>query len=889
MKLQGQEFKWVQTTGSAVANKIVPDEKGYLLITGSFTGTVDFDPGDEVNELISYGSSDIFVAKYDTSGNYQWAVNFGGPDADEGWDIAVDTAYIYITGSFSGEANFSTEESYMVNSNGGTDIFVAKLTNEQINTTEWVYTYGGSGNDKGTIISIDSYGDICFGGHFRDTMKVGENQVPLYSPNTTGFFLIKSQEDFLTPSLILYDNNYHGTSEIVGIDFDYYNNILIIGNFTDTLDLGKEKLVSKGENDIFIAQANSSVTWNQRVGGLMDDEPVGISGSYDFSISGNFQGTIDVGTDTLTSKGKKDFFVANLDNSGDYLWVNQYGGAGDDMANVISMTHSEIFLGCQSNTNFHVMMGNEKFEFTNQGGLDAYVLKVDQYDGLNKRIFPIQGTGDDEIKDFAFFEFKETVYSLGSFQSTTDFDPGLGEVQETASAGMTDFFVAAHDIPSFYIDYDYETLCPLVPYPLITNRKETPGTTYSWKFTDSYMYPPEWKDIPNNSYYKNLGDTLIIKPLPTHEENSFSYLCIRKDLFGIDSSEVSTYVYSLTEFNISKDTIILPGQQVTIEADAGFSSYLWNTGDTTRIITTDSAGFYIATVIDQNNCPVSDTMAVDVTFLVTVDTVTNKIMLVWGRPSSTDDQLLIYKKVDGKNILVKTSSFSEQNQFFDTDSDPDNESYLYTFVLKKNTGDSIIVAVHQSILLNAISDKTNNTTTLTWNPYIGLSYDTFYVYRGPSEDQLELIDKIPYEPGATQYQYIDNYHPELMYYRVEVITEVSLLVDKKSNNGPFSRSLSNLEDNRHQATTRQISLPLEDTRELLVYPNPSTGSATVIFENDLQEKYSLRLYDISGKPALSIHNITGNQIQIQGDHLEPGYYIIELAGKKVFREKLIIE
>jgi hypothetical protein len=93
------------------------DAAGAVYLAGSFTGTVDFDPGAGVANRTSAGGSDAFVVKLDTNGNFQWAVTAGGTGDDSAGAIAVDgLGDLYVAGGIAaGTADFDPANIYLDN------------------------------------------------------------------------------------------------------------------------------------------------------------------------------------------------------------------------------------------------------------------------------------------------------------------------------------------------------------------------------------------------------------------------------------------------------------------------------------------------------------------------------------------------------------------------------------------------------------------------------------------------------------------------------------------------------------------------------------------------------------------------------------------------------
>jgi len=98
------------------------DTEEYLYVTGYFSNTANF--GEQ--NLTSAGNFDIFIAKYTRDGKMVWLKQIGGSNPDIVKFIKIDSNNcIYITGYFTGISFF---EQYTARSRGRSDIFTAKYT-----------------------------------------------------------------------------------------------------------------------------------------------------------------------------------------------------------------------------------------------------------------------------------------------------------------------------------------------------------------------------------------------------------------------------------------------------------------------------------------------------------------------------------------------------------------------------------------------------------------------------------------------------------------------------------------------------------------------------------------------------------------------------------------
>jgi gliding motility-associated-like protein len=141
-------------------NGIVADDSGNIYVTGSFELTVDFKGLSSTPAILTAsGPSDIFIAKYNSSGQLLWVNKAGGSNADAGNDIAIFNNKVYITGYYSGSASFGALSSFANSSSE--NVFVTTYTSG--GTAEWLADAGSSSFSHANDVAADSSGIYIIG------------------------------------------------------------------------------------------------------------------------------------------------------------------------------------------------------------------------------------------------------------------------------------------------------------------------------------------------------------------------------------------------------------------------------------------------------------------------------------------------------------------------------------------------------------------------------------------------------------------------------------------------------------------------------------------------------------------------------------------------------
>lgn len=385
---------WARSFGSNIDDEgwgIFVDSSGNVYTTGYFGNTVDFDPGAGTTNLASKGSSDIFISKLDSNGDFVGAWAMGGTSDDYGYGVLIDDlGNIYTTGYFKNTVDFDpgAGETSLV-SEGIEDIFISKL--DSSGNFVWAKAIGGLSEDVGIGISLYSSGNIY----------------------TTGWF--------------------QGT-----VDFDPGPGMLELTSNNNSYDIYISKLDSNG-----------NFGWARAIGGPSDDrgQAVTVDISGNVYTTGWFNGIVDFdpgpGVSNLDNPNpfSANVFISKLDSNGDFVWARGMGGTASDVGYGISIDVSGnvyttgSFFGSAADFD----PGGGVFELTSAGGDDIFISKLNG-DG-NFVWAKSMGAGFNDYGYDISVDSSGNVYTTGSFRSTVDFDPGPGTFNLT-SAGFEDIFIS---------------------------------------------------------------------------------------------------------------------------------------------------------------------------------------------------------------------------------------------------------------------------------------------------------------------------------------------------------------------------------------------------------------------------------------------------------------
>jgi hypothetical protein len=335
------------------------------------------------------------------------------------------------------------------------------------------------------------------------------------------------------------------------------------------------------------------------------------------------------------------------------------------------------------------------------------------------------------------------------------------------------------------------------------------------------------------------------------------------------------------------------GDSIVLDAGVDANTYVWSDGTTSRTTTFyDDAEVTMAYEGD-NHCYFYDTLKVtaqhvfedEIVCVVTVSVDTHNL-IVWEKtPEVGTESYNIYKEVqtDVYNFIGNIPA-TRLSVFVDETSDPRAKSFKYKISSVDTCGDeSGRSFFHKTMHL--IFDKDNG--NLVWQNYEGLYVPYYIVFKGSTPYDFVAIDTVPADDVTITYKDVNVTGEH--YYRVGVTLDKLCIPtgNGKADSGPYSHSMSNIEDNRLQDTGSSVVKPL--IIEIQSYPNPFDEWTQINFENQQKYPYELRVTDMSGKLVRMVSDIRDSMVIFKRENLPQGFYLFELKGDRVYKGKFVIK
>ncbi len=350
-------------SGNESAQAIIKTTDGGFAILGH-TGSTNGDITTKAEE-----ENDYWFLKFDENSNLQWNKTYGGSKDDIGQSLAQtgDGGFILTGYSMSSDGDASNNEGFH-------DNWILKLDAQ--GNLEWESSYGFSGHDHSYDILEASQGGYFFTGFLDITSARADGNTEkgnsLTSHGVGEFWGTKIDEE----GTVQWRGYFGGTKNDRAHGVVQTNDSgFVMAGFTESDDFDISN--TNGSYDFWVVKVDSfgNLIWERSFGGD------GIEVSYDiaktadngFVVVGN---TFSTNGDILLNHGESDMWMIKLDEEGDLIWEQTYGGSQFDLAQAVVQSKDGGFL-ITGNTK-----SDDKDSSLNNGENDIWLVKTNAFGDL---------------------------------------------------------------------------------------------------------------------------------------------------------------------------------------------------------------------------------------------------------------------------------------------------------------------------------------------------------------------------------------------------------------------------------------------------------------------------------------------------------------------------
>ena len=579
-------LQWMRTAGSPNAddraNGLTTDPTGAVYITGYFNGTATFDGQD----VISAGGTDMFLAKYNKTGNLIWVSRNGDAGTDIAYGARVRENLLQTTGAFSGIVTFNQTT---VSTNGTTEqnpgFFVYDIYGNPV-TAQSLPTNNAPGtNSRAEYIEYDLSGDTYIGGYFGSgELYVGSDTLTRLA-SSNGAFVAKyinpfsatvtAHADISCPGEtdgLIQVTSYFGTAPYT---YEWNHDAMLNSYEATNLDAGNYSVkitdalgdtivvydTVQAPDTIKISLAATPATCHLANDGSIATTVTQGSAPYSFAWSGA------AGLDPVAED------QSGLSPGWCYVTVND--NAGCSAKDSVEITEPQKITST-SVVGEDTGPSDGTIDLTVQGGTSPYAYTW-EYEGS-----PIAGTTPNLL---GLAEGLYTAYVTDDNSCTYDtniFVPGI-TLRVLLSGNDVSCYGADDGSLIASISSGYEAL-----------------ETYTFEFQDS----------AKNTLYNGPDSTLeslapgwyyvVLTEVGTAETATDSILLVEPDSISLNLTANSLTCYGDNNGFVS----------LSVSGGNMPYAYLWSSGQTTESISSVPAGWYTVTVTDNNGCIAQDSAEV---------------------------------------------------------------------------------------------------------------------------------------------------------------------------------------------------------------------------------------------------------------------------------------
>lgn len=298
-------FIWafkIGTGGFESAGNLVVDQSGNIYITGRYDNTCDFDPGSGVANLSTSTPESVYIAKYDSAGQYVWV---------QAAQLSYYGEYERMAAGYDHNGNI-----YIANygeiakvDTAGNFVFKKSFNNNPVST---------QGYCNVTSLSCDYLGNVFVCGYFNDTIDFDTDSTTAFYVNAVGAY--NSFVCHLNSSVeLVWVRQFTQNSTNLSVAANHAHAILVKdtlvyvgGVFTDTMDVNMPagvnmlyEVAATPQDDYYdayvVALTNTgNYAWGESFGGNLLDRSTTLCASDDaVYVAGQFSDTADFNNSPL--------------------------------------------------------------------------------------------------------------------------------------------------------------------------------------------------------------------------------------------------------------------------------------------------------------------------------------------------------------------------------------------------------------------------------------------------------------------------------------------------------------------------------------------------------------------------------------------------------------